>query len=808
MKYLFLLLSLVMGIENIYSENLTKYLKHSSGMILGLGSDNHAVLKSANASDIQPMEFLQQSDGAYAITIKDKGTTRYLSLGTTNGWSTYYQTSFDSHRSKYSIEKVDERYIRLKNASTGKYLGTDATTPGSYAFSDKSGTDALHHWYLVDNPKDEVAPTTYSYLISPAQQQQICEGWGVSLCWWANMCGHWSDEKLDQIIDWLVSPTGLNMNIFRYNIGGGDDPNNTNCTLHHMGNGKGLRAEMEGFLDGPGENYIWERDEAQRRVMLKIHEKRPDAIFEAFSNSAPWWMTYSGCCSGAVNPGDDNLKPEYYEAFCHYLVDVCKHYRDEYGIEFRTLEPFNEPNTTYWGCNGGQEGCHFSSQSQVALLRVLYPILQESGLKTVISASDETSVATAVSTLKTITSSGITNMVGQWNTHTYSGNDRACSQFGTLARQTGKPVWMSEVGSGGSGIGGNLALMQRMFRDIHYIMPSAWIDWQYIEEYGDQWCMVNAKFNDENSATRVKSYYIRSQVTRFIQPGYHFVPSLSSQALAAISPERDRLVVVLINSDAAKSVHHISLPYTTINGSVEVYQTTQNYNVARRHDVVDTEDNILTATLAPLSITTLLIPVHLEKTTFDLAEGNTYLVVPQSNIEMALDAQQQKVIISKLNPESETQLWTLIKDSNESTYTFINEKNEYISYRNGEYALSTRSTTGGNIYQQSFSLLPVEDYFYRIMNGKYGFDLQSNKLTEGTTVGMYTYGNSLDADTRNWRLIRVPGKQEGTGINQLPATGSDTDKIYFNLTGQRISRPQHGVNIMLRDGKAIKILHR
>ena len=116
--------------------------------------------------------------------------------------------------------------------------------------------------------------------------------------------------------------------------------------------------------------------------------------------------------------------------------------------------------------------------------------------------------------------------------------------------------------------------------------------------------------------------------------------------------------------------------------------------------------------------------------------------------------------------------------------------------------------SGGNIYQQSFSFQPVEDYFYRIMNGKYGFDLQSNKLTEGTTVGMYTYGNSLDADTRNWRLIRVPGKQEGTGINQLPATGSDADKIYFNLTGQRINRPQHGVNIMLRDGKAIKILHR
>lgn len=47
--------------------------------------------------------------------------------------------------------------------------------------------------------------------------------------------------------------------------------------------------------------------------MLKIKEKRPDAIFEAFSNSAPWWMTYSGCCAGNTSLFKDNLKPEYYD---------------------------------------------------------------------------------------------------------------------------------------------------------------------------------------------------------------------------------------------------------------------------------------------------------------------------------------------------------------------------------------------------------------------------------------------------------------------------------------------------------------
>ena len=88
-------------------------------------------------------------------------------------------------------------------------------------------------------------------------------------------------------------------------------------------------------------------------------EKRPDAVFEAFSNSPPYWMTISGCSAGHEDPGKDNLAPSNYAAFCDYLIDVCKHYKDEYGIEFKTLEPFNEPTSRYWNYMGSQEGCHF-----------------------------------------------------------------------------------------------------------------------------------------------------------------------------------------------------------------------------------------------------------------------------------------------------------------------------------------------------------------------------------------------------------------------------------------------------------------
>ena len=80
--------------------------------------------------------------------------------------------------------------------------------------------------------------------INANKSMQTIEGWGSSLCWWAAQVGNWDDDQIDEIVNLMVSPEGLNMNIFRYNIGGGDDPSHADG---HMVKGKGKRAEMEGF---------------------------------------------------------------------------------------------------------------------------------------------------------------------------------------------------------------------------------------------------------------------------------------------------------------------------------------------------------------------------------------------------------------------------------------------------------------------------------------------------------------------------------------------------------------------------------
>lgn len=387
---------------------------------------------------------------------------------------------------------------------------------------------------------------------------QTMEGWGVSLCWWAHMCGSWSDESIDEIIDWLVSPDGLNYSIFRYNIGGGDDPINVHCDLHHMGKGKGLRAEMPGFKLYPDSPYDWDADSAQIKIMCKIKERRPDAIFEAFSNSCPWWMTISGCCAGNADASKDNLRPDYHDDFVRYLVDVCKHIKEVYGIEFRTLEPFNESLSNYWPQNGSQEGCHFDTDTQIAVIKELHKQLQKSGLKTVISASDETSLEHS---LKAFNAYGETvKMVGQWNTHTYGATDEQRVELREMSKAQGIRLWQSETGSGGNGIDGNLKMLQRLFDDVKILQPVAWCDWQYMEEKGDQWCLINGNWANEQYQ-KVKSFYIRQQVSRFIPQGYTILNIDDPQTLAAVSADGKTVVLVVLNNTDASVDKSYLLPH-------------------------------------------------------------------------------------------------------------------------------------------------------------------------------------------------------------------------------------------------------
>ena len=755
---------------------MDRFVRHYSGYYLSEGSSGKAQLQ--NEDKTVKYHLKRSWRNYYNIIIEKDGVGKYLTL--TGERELVFADEKSAANSDFLVEAADDGYSRLKCRGNGKYVGTEATRAGSAVYCDKDGKDSKHLWYLSDNSNELPEVQVVRYILNPEAVRQVHEGWGVSLCWWANMCGKWSDEHIDKIIDWLVSPTGLNYNVFRYNIGGGDDPQHRNCDPQHMRAGKGQRAEMEGFKDSSDGGYIWTRDAGQRKIMLKIKEKRPDAIFEAFSNSAPYYMTYSGCSAGNDNAWHDNLKPEYYEEFARYLVDVCKHYKDEYGIEFRTLEPFNEPGTDYWGRNGGQEGCHFDLESQIAFIKVLYPILKASGLNTVISASDQCWADAAANDFKAYKEASIDGMVGQWNTHTYYATNELRTQLNTLVHGAGKRLWMSETGAGGDGIKGNLDMTHRLFDDVRYLECESWHDWQYIEEWNDQWCMVKADFAGQ-SYQRVKNYYVRQHVTRFIKPGYRFVATSDDNTLAAVNADRDTLVLVAINTGNVRKMHECRLMNCEPVATPSVYLTTATSSMVRTS--CECSDGVIKFTMPDLSIATFVITMK-DSGPHDaeVRDGAYYMLQPQYNRFMALTAKEGKVVIDNaeytdgwcrttegeaVSPLSPSQTWQLQGDDTQG-YMLKNMEGGTLYGNAGYYLNVTDGELPGDANARfDFSRINNHSYKITLVGEDRALDLENGKCGAGTNVGVWEYGNDNTACHRHWQLIPLQLSGDEASVEEV-----------------------------------------
>ena len=453
------------------------------------------------------------------------------------------------------------------------------------------------------------------------------EGWGTSLCWWANRIGY-SDVLAQQAADLLFnSEIGLGMNIARYNIGGGDDPSH-----HHITRTDSM---MPGFwtLDEVTGEPVFDgtRDENQRNVLLRAMAAcGSDFIAEAFSNSPPYYMTESGCSSGAVNPSQNNLREDQVQAFADYLAEVVMYYKENYGITFQSISPMNEPNTTYWSAySPKQEGCHVSSgASQSALLIATQKALDEKGLDDVLLAgTDETSTVTAANSFQKL-SEEAKSALDRIDTHSYKIGK--LDELQALAVENGKNLWMSEVdgdytlGKNSGEMGAALWLANKMISDIQGLMPSAWILWQGIDNHvSSEGYMGNQDFgmpdlsrgywgltvvnHDQEEIILTKKYYAFGQLSRYIRPGYRILTTTQSGVLAAYSDEEQKLVIVAVNTEETALEAGFSLAgFCYEGGMATIIRTSQLENWAELPGIPVQKD-MLRAVLEPYSITTFVL---------------------------------------------------------------------------------------------------------------------------------------------------------------------------------------------------------
>ena len=436
-------------------------------------------------------------------------------------------------------------------------------------------------------------------VVDPGKRYQVFEGWGTSLCWWAVKAGAWSEANRSKLIGAIADPdTGLGYTIFRYNIGGGDQPGH-----NHLDKGDG-GAAVPGYKPSETGDYDWTADPYQRTIALELAKRAKNPIFEAFSNSPPWWMTKSGCVSGSSD-GSDNLKSDYFDDFADYLSEVALHFKKEWGITFRTVEPFNEPSAGWWKSNGGQEGCGFKN-NQTQMIVELGKALVKKGLfpETSVSAADETNIGDALKQFNGYSAEALSYMF-QVNTHSYSGGDSRKGLFNAAFGQN-KKVWQSETGPLHKSGDDNIALWMAdvIMQDLRDMKASAWVDWQ-IGDPAENWRSL-ALNHSKQTFTPNARYYMHAAFSRFIRPGSRIIDSDNGNTLAALR-EDGALVLVVRNGGSSDAKYSFDLSgFDKIGSSAKVYRFELPGSLSAQSDIA-VSGKALSMTAPAQTITTMVI---------------------------------------------------------------------------------------------------------------------------------------------------------------------------------------------------------
>ncbi|PPK92645.1 O-glycosyl hydrolase [Kineococcus xinjiangensis] len=488
----------------------------------------------------------------------------------------------------------------------------------------------------------EPATAGVTVRLDPSYRGEEFQGWGTSLVWFANATGDYPDEIRNRLADMLFGSEGLNLNIARYNIGGGNAPDVPDY-LRPGGAVEGwwrapegtTREDVDWFDPEDPADWNPDADPTQRWWVDRI-KGRVDR-WEAFSNSPPWFHTVSGYVSGGFDPNADQLKRESIDDFNAYLVGAVERLEDAHGIEVDTLDPFNEPGTNYWGTRlgadgqpvgGRQEGAHMGPELQQEVLRSLAEELRDADTDARISAMDETNPGIFARNWNAYPED-VRALVDQLNVHTYGTGQRTTVR--DIAKGEGRTLWMSEVeGNWGDrqdfeSMVPGLGMAQRIADDLRELEPAAWVFWQPVEDYdnmkpggesalGGNWGSIQMPFDCDADDTletcpiRTNTKFHTSRnFTHFIRPGDHLIGVDDTSSTAAVT-DRGATVVHVNDTAAARAVTLDLTGFGTVTGGARVTPVvTSAAGALVRGEAVRVRDGRATVRVPAESVTTFLV---------------------------------------------------------------------------------------------------------------------------------------------------------------------------------------------------------
>ncbi len=636
----------------------------------------------------------------------------------------------------------------------------------------------------------------------------IFEGWGTSLCWYGNRIGD-SEKASTEAAELLYSrENGLGLNIIRYNVGGGDDPTHNHIKRSDSnmpGYWTNYNAETDAF------EYDFTKDANQQNVLFKSIEQCPEMMVEMFSNSAPYFMTRSGCTSGTTDSIKSNITIENMPAFAEYMATVVKYFVDK-GVNVVSVEPMNEPsngwNVSHYGVK--QEGCSVEiGDEQSAMIVAMNAAMEKLGLSDInLAGCDETNDTMTNMGIKKMSEDAL-ELLEQLNTHTYSRNNSSSQKLNKTALDLDKKLWMTETDNGGvqgenaGEMGAALNFASQITADLNNLQPSAWIMWQAIGSYCDEsnefdpdtleqqvldsngfWGVCYADMNEE-TIVKTKKYYAFGQYTKFIRPGDNLIATEDGYTTAAYNDEERQIKIVSFNTSAEdREVCFDLTAFETSGECVKVIRTSGDYETGENWaQLADLEvvDGKVRATIKGNSVTSFVVNGANHDMEAVLTQLESIEEEPETDVE---EAAYVELVDGRPIPVVESVTGRICFASSDWSYTVMADDATAVTgipvstMRNGAYSiiLPAPGVEGGNATQVIGTVVFCIDLveYAKQLTGINVNTLKTDeeiaayhtKIAETVRANITSITQDGEALDANWAKI-VVGDTEGNGNLRL-----------------------------------------